>query len=294
MKIYGYQGPTINFGDDLNFWLWPKLIPDLIDADPSVLLIGIGSVLFDNHDPSPVKVVFGAGFGGYRPPPVIDDSWFVYFVRGPHTARILKLDPSLGVGDPAALIQAVRPAPVAKRTRIAFMPHWESLEHGDWESVAKQAGIHLIDPRWPVETVLEHLMATESLVSEAMHGVIVADALRIPWIPIRPIMDINRAKWLDWADALGVTPRFVDLTASTWLESARRAVQSDRGRLRWITYHGKPYRKKLSGLWRGRAAESLRKAAEREPQLSADADNARALDKMLGFLGRLRSRDYLR
>ena len=104
MKMYSSRGP--NFGDALNEWLWPRLLPDFFDGDESALFLGIGSILYDFLPRNARKVVFGSGYGGYTPVPHIDDRWAFYFVRGPVTARTLGLDPSLAIGDAAILVRS--------------------------------------------------------------------------------------------------------------------------------------------------------------------------------------------
>ena len=98
MKLYYYRTGVRNFGDDLNNWLWPKLIPELLDPIDGYLLIGIGTILNRRIPESPQKVVFGAGVG-YGERPVLDDSWTVYCVRGPLTAAALELSPDLAITD---------------------------------------------------------------------------------------------------------------------------------------------------------------------------------------------------
>jgi succinoglycan biosynthesis protein ExoV len=86
------------------------------------------------------------------------------------------------------------------------MPHWQSAPD-EWERVCATAGIGFIDPRWPTARVLEALRRTDVLLTEAMHGAIVADALRVPWIAIRTRSAIKAFKWEDWCQSMGLEYR---------------------------------------------------------------------------------------
>ena len=114
----------------------------------------------------------------------------------------LGLPESVGIGDAAILLRALN-VPFRRDPRyIGFMPHWQSLPRGNWQTACELAGIRLIDPRAPVERVITEILGCEVLIAEAMHGAIVADALRVPWVPALPIDHVHRGKWFDWADAL--------------------------------------------------------------------------------------------
>jgi succinoglycan biosynthesis protein ExoV len=65
----------------------------------------------------------------------------------PRTAKACGLTPDKVAGDAAILMNRYRKRPQHLSSRIAFMPHWESLERGDWQTACRLAGIHLIDPR---------------------------------------------------------------------------------------------------------------------------------------------------
>jgi len=81
MKLFYCKVTTGNFGDDLNPWLWPKLLPGIIDEDGSTLFVGIGSIINQFIPDAPLKIVFGSGVG-YGTPPVIDErKWKVYCLR---------------------------------------------------------------------------------------------------------------------------------------------------------------------------------------------------------------------
>lgn len=202
--MFFFRGKERNFGDELNNWLLPKIFPNFFDTDDAVLFLGIGSILYDSFPTSSVKIVFGSGYGGYTPAPIIDESWRIYCVRGPKTASACRIPSDLVVGDAATLVARYKPTPRAEKIKIAFMPHVDSIERGNWRRVCKLAGMHMIDPRAPVKQILEEIASTELLLSEAMHGVIVADSFRVPWIAIEPIDRAHKVKWQDWSLSVGI------------------------------------------------------------------------------------------
>lgn len=207
MKLFLTRLRAPNFGDDLNPWMWPRLLPDMFDDDNSVTVFGIGSIISHRRDGPALKIVLGSAFvaeygGGL--PDLSGDRWRFYFVRGLDTAAALGLDPALGVGDAALLIRTLLP-PGSGHGPVCFMPHWESLEWGYWAEACDLAGVTLIDPRWPVERVLAAIAGARLMICEAMHGAIVADTLRVPWVPVTPLDTHHRAKWRDWAGALNIT-----------------------------------------------------------------------------------------
>ena len=55
-----------------------------------------------------------------------------------------------------------------------------------------------VSPELSVEALFDHYARAELVVTEAMHGAIIADALRIPWIPITISPQIDEFKWRDW------------------------------------------------------------------------------------------------
>ena len=202
--------------DKLNQFVWPRLLPGAFDDDPSTIFLGIGSILFDNHPKNARKIVMGAGYGGYTAPPdVSDGTWQFQFVRGPRTAAQLGLDPELAIADSGILVCALVDRSVCQPKHVSFIPHVASLRRGQWKSVCELAGVEFIDPRSRVEVVISQLLQSNVVIAEAMHGAIIADALRVPWIPVYPLNPLNRMKWLDWAESLEVDYRPVSLVPST-------------------------------------------------------------------------------
>lgn len=285
MQLYHWSGAARNFGDELNTLLWPRLLPGFFDDDPAERFLGIGSVLDARHDAGAVKLVAGTGYGGYRAPPTLDTNWIIHWVRGPLTARQLGLPEACGLGDPAMLL----PGPCAGGLSIGFMPHFESLERGAWVEAAHAAGITLIDPRGDPSAILASIGACRVMLSEAMHGVIVADAMRVPWIALRPLVSIHRAKWQDWAGALGLRLRFQLLAASSLAERLHASPLAAPRRCRHLldlahpTLHAAARRRFIE-----QAARSLTAAAASAPQLSTATALDRCRTRMLDRLDALR------
>ena len=69
MKLYYYNAQENgfklgNFGDDLNPWIWHRVIPELFEGQSdSKLFVGIGTLLNDFLPPEPTKIIFGSGAG---------------------------------------------------------------------------------------------------------------------------------------------------------------------------------------------------------------------------------------
>ena len=279
------------------------------DADNRApLFLGIGSVLDARHPPDRRKVVAGAGFGGYAAPASLDGTWEIYWVRGPRTAQQLGLPASFGLGDPASLLPLVHEAspsrlsgpgtdppagrPVGRPAGpIGFMPHFESLNRGAWEAAASAAGVMLIDPRAPPGPIVSQMASCRLLLSEALHGVVVADALRLPWVALAPVVPVHRAKWLDWADSLDLTIRFHPMPASTPRERLE-AIFAPKGRgLRTCLSYACALAQRVDrrNACLDRAVAALRQAAAAAPQLSPDRDLARAQGRMLDRLRTFRA-----
>ena len=291
MKLTYFKGHVPNFGDELNPYLWPRLIPqDLLDEDENELFVGIGSLLLDHMPRQPRKYVVGSGYAGYtRPPDLHDGSWDVIFVRGPRTAAQLGLAPEKAISDGAVLLRALEwPAAVADGG-VAFMPHYESLDRGFWEDACRQAGLSLIDPRDDVETVIAAIRGARMLITEAMHGAIVADAMRTPWVAALPINRHHHHKWSDWAESLSIDLRSHRLRPSSLMElyvglsGGRGKVEGRAGRISRSRLL-RPANRILTQL----AAERLGRLVTLEPQMSRDdrieEATERALTAVDGFV----------
>lgn len=289
MKMYFYRSSKMaNFGDELNEWMWGRLLPDFFDGDASEIFLGIGSIIFNNFPASSRKIVFGAGYGGYTDAPAIDGNWKIYFVRGKLTARELGISDSYAVGDAAMLIRSCKVDRPLNTDRVSFMPHWQSISRGHWKEACDEAGIFYIDPSQSVDTVLEQIVSSKVILTEAMHGAIVSDALRVPWIPLRPIVGSHRMKWLDWASVLDLKLPEYKLPASSVCELLIGTF-GDSSSIGKRIEDRKLFRDTAKSYFIDRAAAYLKQLASQSPCLSSDKAIEHAHSRMLEEIAKLKS-----
>lgn len=291
MKMFVFQGKSSNFGDDLNHWLWSRLLPNFFDKDDNTIFLGIGSIIYDNHPPLAKKIVFGAGYAGYTRLPKIDETWEFRFVRGKQTAKAVGLPEALAIGDAGILIRLTDLPNYEKRHDVSFMPHFESAENGSWEVICQKLGINFIDPRWDVDRVLENMLSSRLMISEAMHGIIIADALRIPWRAVRPLDPNHHAKWADWASVLDLDVVFSNVGPSNILEWTMTKFWKTRRVIYWL----RKQRQRLFLLGGKTVLPStvrqLRDLANSPGQLSRDENIQKVTEEMREKLEELK-RDY--
>lgn len=212
MKIFYYRrrDGQPNFGDELNTWLWPQLLPNFFDTDESTQFIGTGTLLNhrlpDRTAAAKRLIIFSTGAGYEQPLLEIPTHWHIACVRGPLSAKRLKLPPQKAITDGGILVRRCFLGTRKKNKTHAFMPHIHHANFADhvWKTLCNDVGIGYIDPRWPVERVLQAINDTEVLLAEAMHGAIAADALRTAWIPVITSPRIFSFKWQDWCASIGV------------------------------------------------------------------------------------------
>jgi len=226
MHIVYYKDAVGNFGDDLNELIWPRVLPDDVRSAPDTVLVGIGSLLDEARFRGVETVgkrVFVMGSGAaYGRLPEDSARWTYCAVRGPLTASVVG-QPSAAVTDSAALL-ANLPDLVPRSARadeILFMPHHRTLVNSNWQAAAERAGMTFVDPQWTPDRILACYGRAKLVVTEAMHGAIVADTLRIPWIPVMISPEVSIFKWRDWAGSLDLAYQPVPLPPTTRLESFR-------------------------------------------------------------------------
>lgn len=226
MRLHETTKVKGNFGDALNGWLWQKFIPEVFASDDDILFVGIGTILDNNLPKARRRVVFGSGAGYATPPKNLqaDKQWKIYCVRGHLTARALELEPNLALTDPAILLAKLPEFSAHSGNDTLFIPHWKSVRYGRWQQVCAAAGVRYIDPCQDSLTVISAIANARKVIAESMHAAIIADALRVPWIPVALSREIAPFKWQDWATSVGVPYHPRCLPPSSAKEALRNAL----------------------------------------------------------------------
>ncbi|MDT8383058.1 MAG: polysaccharide pyruvyl transferase family protein [Gammaproteobacteria bacterium] len=285
MNLYYYTHPKGNFGDDLNPIIFNHLLPNFFDGNDSTLFLGIGTLINHRIPWSPKKIVFGSGVG-YGELPTIDDKWHFYCVRGPLSAKLLGLSESTAITDPAILIREIYPKEaITDATFISFMPHHDSTELANWKDICKLAGITYIDPAFNVKEVIKTIQHSKLLITEAMHGAIVADAYRIPWVPVVCYQHILPFKWLDWCQSIGVSYKPLPIKSVYQIEDYKTKTERIKNLVKrnllkahiWSNEWDKPWKKRSRQQEIEAAAAMLSKISTTADPILSNASNQSCL-----------------
>lgn len=212
MKLLRYHSAVPNFGDDLNLVLWPEIMPCLFsggrkDADARAF-VGIGTIVGIDPGQHRELHVFssGAGYTGLERWKGCEIEY--HCVRGPVTARVLGIDAGCALTDGAILatmIESFHPTMSGASERPAVVPHYETIAFPGWAEAAAAAGFDLIDPRGSPETVIPAIASARLILTESLHGAILADAFGVPWRPFAVSRNFSTAKWADWTASVDLT-----------------------------------------------------------------------------------------
>src|SRR5690606_30447215 len=149
--------------------------------------------------------------------------------------------------------------------RPVFMPHLSQALRAErfWRLAAAEAGLGYVDPRWPVETVVAEIQGASLVVTEALHGAVIADTYRIPWMPVASHRAILAFKWQDWCRSVGLRYRPLRMLPA-WHRAGTGSLA-----------HRAKHR-----LKREIAVRRLSRERRRGGQRSPDRNRARAMEKL--------------
>lgn len=206
MKLVYFRGKQPNFGDDLNAVLWPHLLPAMFEGSGgNEGFLGIGTLIGMPTPGCQRLHVFstGAGYDLIRDWRVERKVWCV---RGPITAKLLDVEDDAALTDGAILTPEVLRAPLPDATGrvVGVVPHWQSLHFPGWDDACKSAGFRLISPIDTPENVHAAIGGVSLILTESLHGAILADTMGIPWLPFITTKNVSALKWVDWCLSVDV------------------------------------------------------------------------------------------
>ncbi|KMS50860.1 succinoglycan biosynthesis ketolase [Novosphingobium barchaimii LL02] len=219
MKLLHYEPAVPNFGDDLNGTLWSALAPSLFEGEGVVddrgeAFVGIGTIVGIDPGRRRCLHVFSSG-AGYT----AADGWagldvHYHCVRGPVTAQVLGLSADRALTDGAILaplvdrfrfsaaVEGAGARNITAGGRTVVVPHYETIAFPGWDHAVRMAGFDLVDPRGAPEVVIAALASARLVLTESLHGAILADAYGVPWRGFAVSRNFSTAKWADWTGSL--------------------------------------------------------------------------------------------
>lgn len=205
MKLKYYSSDVPNFGDDLNKVLWSSFAPELFDESEVEAFVGIGTIIGFPCSPQTRLNIFSSGAGN---DPL--DNWSglevtFWCVRGPISAHVIGLSKDDVICDGAVLVPLANCFPKARSLDggVLVIPHWQSLNHPGWDLVARLSGFELLDPRGSPEAVIGRISGAKCVLTESLHGAILADTYGIPWAAFASTGNFQISKWVDWSLTCG-------------------------------------------------------------------------------------------
>ena len=244
LKLYwssGLKNGRKNFGD----WLSPLLVEalsgrEVIHAPPNRCdMTAAGSILqrVKHHWWNRPIHVWGSGF--IEPGPSLRARHHYHAVRGKETAALIPGANIQALGDPGLLVERLLPSfgSVPKRTSLGLIPHYkDQLDPAVAEFMRRMPEARILNILGEPEDFLRDLATCQFVLSSSLHGLIAADAFRIPnaWIELSDKVRGARFKFRDYYSVFGLTASPLQLPTITHDRIEELAAQYTRPGLRDI------------------------------------------------------------
>jgi pyruvyltransferase len=196
---------TPNFGDDINpafYGLLSGVTVRLQTARDRPHFLGMGSIL---EKATAGSVVLGSGFLRRPEAPFPVSARFVA-VRGRLSREHIRAEGPVLLGDPMVLLDRVFEPSGGKTHAMGIVPH--VAEVSALRRLSPE-GVKVIDPADAPWKVIDAIASCERVMSQSLHGLIVADALGIPnlWLAPAASMVGGEFKFLDYFSTLDSAKR---------------------------------------------------------------------------------------
>ena len=179
-KVFYHLGRA-NFGDDINEYFFTELsgVKFKWGSTDAPHILGIGSIAEKVTEKS---IVVGSGFIKPVDFKVPIPSGIVS-VRGVLSQQIFGCDLKY-LGDPVSIINEIYKPVVDKKFRCGIIPHVSELKV--YENLKLPDGVTIINPADGPMSVVDKVVECENIISQSLHGLIVADAYGVPNVWVEP------------------------------------------------------------------------------------------------------------
>lgn len=212
LTAYWARGGVSNFGDNLSPVLMEMLsgkrvvhCNDIYNLTNKPTYFAVGSILDKvKRDNS---VIWGSGFIRETDRLKVKPS-NICAVRGPYTRSIILKSgvpcPEI-YGDPGLLCPLFFAPTSEKRYEIGLVPHFVDIQSAEVMKFGKDPLIKTINITDDIESLIQQINECKVIVSSSLHGIIIADAYKIPskWIVFSDNVTGNGFKFKDYFASVG-------------------------------------------------------------------------------------------
>jgi len=208
-----------NFGDDINPSFLQRLAGQPVrfaNDQTQPHWLGVGSIL---ESATSASIVIGSGYLKPTSGPLPKQTT-VISLRGQLSLERAGCDGNILLGDPLVLVDRLFDKPIQKKHRTGLVAHVLNIS-----AMKAKYGrhTHLISPMHEPWKVVEEIASCEQIVSQSLHGLIVADAFDIPnvWIAPSESMTGGRFKFDDYFSTLDQAKPPLEVTEDLFHNSSK-------------------------------------------------------------------------
>ena len=208
-----------NFGDDINPSFLQRLSGQPVrfaNDQTQPHLLGVGSIL---ESATPSSIVIGSGYLKPTSGPLSKQTT-VISLRGQLSLERADCEGNVLLGDPLVLVDRLFDKPIQKKHRTGLVAHVLNIS-----AMKAKYGrhTHLISPMQEPWKVVEEIASCEQIVSQSLHGLIVADAFNVPnvWIAPSESMTGGRFKFDDYYSTLDQAKQPLVVTEDLFRNSSK-------------------------------------------------------------------------
>ena len=230
--IYANWCLSDNFGDKLTPYIIEKISSKKCVWSPKesdiLKYVVTGSIL--NWE---IKnaVSWGAGLAGKDDNICIEK---IVMVRGQiskYRAILAGVENEIAIGDPALLLPKYYTPKIEKKYKLGIFPHYVDTDVITYNLLSQfPDDVVLIYAMVDVEKTIDLICSCERVISSSLHGLIVADAYKIPskWVKFSDRILGDGTKYMDYYSSIGydIATKCVDLRSSITVD-ALLAVECD-------------------------------------------------------------------